>query len=85
MKQLTGSRKWKNIGGERHQIGTGHGPMVQGRLLTAHPGEIHGHGGSPGGVISLRQGAWTSSSVDQIGKTAVADEQKGFRRGQLLI
>ena len=59
--------------------------MVQGRLLTAHTGEIHGDGGSPGGVLSLRQGAGASSPVAQIGKTAVADEQKGFRRDQLLF
>src|SRR3954466_4104133 len=32
-----------------HHIATGHGPMVQGRLLTTHPGGVHGDGWSPGG------------------------------------
>jgi len=35
--------------------------MVQGRLLTAHPGGVHGDGGAPGGDSSLRQGAGTAS------------------------
>src|SRR4051794_23693240 len=35
--------------GEIHHIATGHGPMVQGGLLTAHPGGVHGYGWSPGG------------------------------------
>src|SRR3954469_22608887 len=37
-------------GGEIHHIATDHGPMVQGGLLTAHPGSVHGYGWSPGGV-----------------------------------
>src|ERR1044072_4413636 len=36
-------------GGEIHHIATDHGPMVQGGLLTAHTGGIHGYGWSPGG------------------------------------
>ena len=66
VRQLTRSRKWKHKGGEGHHIATDHGPMVQGRLLTAHTGDVHGDGGSPGGVISLRQGAGAPSSVAQI-------------------
>src|SRR3954466_10185523 len=31
-------------GGEHH-IATGHGPMVQGGLLTTRPGGVHGDGG----------------------------------------
>src|SRR4051812_13547431 len=31
--------------------------MVQGRLLTAHPGGVNGDGGAPRGDSSLRQGA----------------------------
>src|SRR4051812_17450007 len=31
--------------------------MVQGGLLTAHPGGVHGDGWSPGGDSSFRQGA----------------------------
>src|SRR3954471_16068943 len=37
-------------GGEIHHIATGHGTMVQGGLLTAHLGGVHGYGWSPGGV-----------------------------------
>src|ERR1041385_2679129 len=42
-------------GGENH-IATDHRPMVQGGLLTVHPGSIHGGGEAPGGGSSLRQG-----------------------------
>ena len=59
--------------------------MVQGGLLTAHPGGVHGYGGSPGGVISLRQGAEAASPGAPDLKTAVAAEQKGFRGIYFLI
>ena len=49
--------------------------MVQGGLLTAHTGGVHGYGWSPGGVISLRQGAGVASSATLIRKTAAAAEQ----------
>src|SRR4051812_37297020 len=48
-------------GGEIHHIATGHGPMVQGGLLTTHPGSVHGYGWSPGGGSSFRQGAGAAS------------------------
>src|SRR6187401_1528819 len=48
------------MGGEHH-IATGHGLMVQGRLLTSHPGGVHGGGEAPGGDPPLRQGAGKSS------------------------
>src|SRR3954471_15016643 len=35
--------------GEIHHIATGHGPMVQGGLLTTHLEGVHGYGWSPGG------------------------------------
>ena len=35
--------------------------MVQGRLLTSHPGGVHGGGEAPGGDPPLRQGAGKSS------------------------
>ena len=35
--------------------------MVQGRLLTTHPGGVHGGGEAPGGDPHLRQGAGKSS------------------------
>src|SRR3954470_14497499 len=38
--------------GEVHHIATGHGPMVQGGLLTEHPGGVHGYGWSPPGRVS---------------------------------
>src|SRR3954467_8682722 len=43
--------------GEIHHIATDHGPMVQGVLLTAHTGGVHGYGWYPGGGFSFRQGA----------------------------
>src|ERR1041385_4315180 len=46
----------KKEGGEHH-IATDHGSMVQGGLLTVHPGSIHGGGEAPRGDSSLRQGA----------------------------
>ena len=35
--------------------------MVQGGLLTTHPGSVHGGGEAPGGGSPLRQGAGKSS------------------------
>ena len=35
--------------------------MVQGGLLTAHPGGVHGYGWSPGGGSSSLQGAEAAS------------------------
>ena len=64
------SRKWSTKRGGEHRIATGHGPMVQGELLTAHPGGVHGDGGSPGGVLSLRQGAGAPSSAAPIGRAS---------------
>src|SRR4051812_39033569 len=60
----------------KHHIATDHGPMVQGRLLTAHPGSVHGDGGDPGGESSLRQGAGTASPGSPDLETAVAVEQR---------
>src|SRR6187399_1696760 len=48
------------MGGEHH-IATGHGLMVQGRLLTTHPEGVHGGGEAPDGDPPLRQGAGKSS------------------------
>src|SRR3954447_8753086 len=47
--------------GEIHHIATGHEPMVQGGLLTTHPGGVHGYGWSPGGGSSFRKGAGAAS------------------------
>ena len=49
--------------------------MVQGGLLTAHPGSAHGGGEAPGGQSSLRQGAGKGSSGDpDLGIEAVAEQ-----------
>ena len=66
-------------GGEIHHIATDHGPMVQGGLLTAHPGGVHGDGGSPGGAVSFRQGARAASPGSPDLETAAAAEQRGIR------
>src|SRR3954463_15428204 len=66
-------------GGEIHHIATDHGPMVQGGLLTAHPGGVHGYGGSPEGGVSFRQGAGAASPGSPDLETAAVAEQRGFR------
>ena len=53
--------------------------MVQGGLLTAHPGGIHGDGEAFGGESSLRQGAGTGSPGSPDLETAVTAEQRGDR------
>ena len=53
--------------------------MVQGGLLTAHTGGVHGYGWSPGGAISFRQGAEAASPGSPDLKTAAAAKQRGFR------
>ena len=58
--------------------------MVQGRLLTTHPGGVHGGGEAPGGDPPLRQGAGKSSpGAPDLGIAAAAeqrwDREKGFR------
>src|SRR3954462_8217892 len=50
--------------------------MVQGGLLTAHPGSVHGYGWSPGGGVSLRQGAGAASPGSPDLETAAAAEQR---------
>ena len=58
--------------------------MVQGRLLTAHTGGIHGYRWSPRGVISFWQGAGAASPGSPDLETAVA-EQRGVRENQIRI
>src|SRR6187399_3748981 len=58
--------------------------MVQGGLLTTHPGSVHGGGEAPGGGSPLRQGAGKSSpDAPDLGSVAAAeqrrDREKGFR------
>ena len=83
MRQLTRTRKWKHKGGEIHHIATGHGPMVQGRLLTTHLGGVHGYGWSPGGGSSFRQGVGAASPGSPDLETAVAAVPRGVREKQI--
>ena len=49
--------------------------MVQGRLLTTHPGGVHGGGEAPGGDPPLRQGAGKSSpGAPDLGSAAAAEQ-----------
>src|ERR1043165_10315055 len=66
-------------GGEIHHIATDHGPMVQGELLTAHTGGVHGYGWPPGGGFSFRQGAGAASPGSPDHETAAGAEQRGVR------
>src|SRR3954465_2593884 len=53
--------------------------MVQGGLLTSHPGSVHGNGEAPGGGSSLRQGAGTGSPDSPDLETAATVEQRRDR------
>ena len=66
------------MGGEHH-IATGHGPMVQGGLLTAHPGGVHGDGGTPGGDSSFWQGVGAASPGNPDLEMAAAPVKRGDR------
>ena len=60
---------------EDNHIDTGHGPVVQVGLLTAHPGSEHGGGGASGDQTSLGQGAGTRTSGDlDLGIAAAAEQ-----------
>src|SRR3954466_3065082 len=83
--KLMRSRRRSTREERKHHIATGHGPMVQGRLLTTHPGGVHGDAGAPGGDSSLRQGAGIASPDSPDLETAVAAEQRGYRKKDLYI
>ena len=59
--------------------------MVQGGLLTAHPGGVHGYGWSPGGGFSFRQGAGVASPGNPDLETAAVAEQRGVREKGFLF
>ena len=59
--------------------------MVQGGLLTAHPGGVHGYGWSPGGGSSFRQGAGAASPGSPDLETAAAAVQRRVRESQIDI
>src|SRR3954465_13488720 len=51
--------------------------MVQGKLLTRHPGSIHGGEETPGGQSSLRQDAGKrSSGAPDLGSAAAAEQRR---------
>src|SRR3954464_9811288 len=72
-------------GGEVHHIATGHGPMVQGGLLTAHPEGVHGYGWSPGRGSSSRQGAEAASPGSPDLEMATVAVQRGVHESQIDI
>ena len=51
--------------------------MVQGGVLTAHLGSVHGDGEAPGDESSLRQGVGIGSPGSPGLETPVAAEQRG--------
>ena len=56
--------------------------MVQGGLLTAHPGGEHGGGEVSGGQSTFRQGAGTASPGDpEIGIAAAMEQWTKSRNG----
>ena len=59
--------------------------MVQGGLLTAHTGGVHGYGWSPGGGISFWQGAGAASPGSPDLETAAAAEHRGFREKRVPV
>ena len=51
--------------------------MVQGRLLTAHPGSVHGGGEARGGRSSLQQGAGKGpDGAPALGSEAAAEQRR---------
>ena len=59
--------------------------MVQGGLLTVHPGSIHGGGEAPGGGSSLRQGAGKRSpGAPDLGSAAAAEQRRDSEKGFCL-
>ena len=59
--------------------------MVQGGLLTAHPGGVHGGEWTPGGGSSFRQGAGAASPGSPDLETAAAAVQRGDREKDFNI
>ena len=59
--------------------------MVQGGLLTAHPGGVHRYVWSPEGGSSFRQGAGAASPGSPDLETAAAAIQRGVRESQIDI
>src|SRR3954468_11511695 len=81
--QLTRAKKSSTREERKHHIATDHGPMVQGGILTAHPGSVHGDGEAPGGGSSLRQGAgtWPPRSPDLETAAAAVEQRRVLKKG----
>ena len=59
--------------------------MVQGRLLTTHPGGVYGGGEAPGGDPPLRQGAGKSSpGAPDLGSAVAAEQRRDREKGSVL-
>src|ERR1041385_1734129 len=59
--------------------------MLQRKLLTSHPGSIHGGEETPGGQPSLRQGAGKrSSGAPDLGSAAAAEKRRDREKGFCL-
>src|SRR3954466_15055029 len=83
--QLTKSNPGRTKRGGEYHIATDHGPMVQGGLLTDHPGSVHGGGEAPGGRSSLRQGAGKRSAGGlDLGSSTVAEQRRYCEKGFYL-
>ena len=59
--------------------------MVQGGLLTAHPGDVHGYGWSPVGGSSSRQGAGAASPGNPDLETATARYRGEFAEKRSIL
>ena len=59
--------------------------MVQGGLLTAHTGGVHGYGWSPGGGSSSRQGAGAASPGSPDLETVAVAVQRRVRGKEIDI
>ena len=59
--------------------------MVQGGILTVHPGSVNGGGEAPGGDSSLQQGAGKrSSGAPDLGSAAAAEQRTDREKGSRL-
>src|ERR1041385_7539876 len=83
--KLTRSKPWRTKRGGEHHIATDHGPKVQRKLLTSHPGSIHGGEETPGGRPPLRQGAGKrSAGAPDLGSAAAAEQRRDREKGFCL-
>src|ERR1041385_8075948 len=63
-------------------IATDHGPMVQRKLLTVHPGSVHGGGEAPGSRSSLWQGDGKRSvGAPDLGSATAAEQRRDREKG----